>query len=91
MLSPVYNQGILYEGILFPLRNTRPNLITYSSIIPNGVFYVIRYFALSRGRKHYNTFHSVLLPKFRTDPNESVSANTQFAKPKISLYVAMHA
>ena len=41
VLSPVYNQGILYEGTLFPLRNTslcvicKPNLITYGSIIQN--------------------------------------------------------
>ena len=51
-----------------------PNLITYGSIIPNDVFYVIRYFTLSRGRKHYNTFHGVLMATFRPDSNESGSA-----------------
>ena len=50
------------------------NLITYGSIIPNGVFYVIRYSTLSRGRKHNNTFHAVLIAKFRPVPNESGSA-----------------
>ena len=52
----------------------RPNLITYGSIIPNGVFYVIRYSTLSRGRKHCNIFHTDLTAKFRPDPNESGSA-----------------
>ena len=52
----------------------RPNLITYGPIIPNGVFYVIRYSTLPRGRKHNNTFHTVLMAKFRPDPNESGSA-----------------
>ena len=51
-----------------------PNLITYGSIIPNDVFYIILYSTLSRGRKHNNTFHSVLMAKFRLDPNESGSA-----------------
>ena len=51
-----------------------PNLITYGSIIPNDVFYVIRYFTLSRGRKHCNTFHGVLTAKFRPDSIERVSA-----------------
>ena len=70
-----------------------PNLITYGSIIQNDVFYVIRYSTLSRGRKHCNTFHGVLTTAFRPDPNGSGSivANMQFAKPKISLYLAIHA
>ena len=50
-----------------------PNLITYGSIIPNDVFYVIRYSTFSRGRKHCNTFHGVLIATFRPDPNESGS------------------
>ena len=49
----------------------RPNLITYGTIISNGVFYVIRYSTLSRGRKHYNTLHLVLTATFGPDPNES--------------------
>ena len=48
-----------------------PNLIIYGSIIPNDVFYVIRYFTLSRGRKHCNTIHGVLVATFRPDSNES--------------------
>ena len=51
-----------------------PNLIAYGSIIPPGVFYVIRYSTLSRGRKHCSTFHGVLTAKLRPDPNESGSA-----------------
>ena len=52
----------------------RPNLITYGSIIPNGVFYVIRYSTFSRGRRHCNTFHGILMAKFRPDSNVSGSA-----------------
>ena len=69
-----------------------PNLITYGSIIPNDVCYVILYFTLSRGRKHCSTFHGVLIETFRPDSNESGSAtglkhNLQI---KISLHLAMH-
>ena len=52
----------------------KSNIITYGSITSNGVFYVIRYFTLSRGRKHCNIFLGVLTAKFRPDPNESASA-----------------
>ena len=48
-----------------------PNLITYGPIIPNDVFYVIRYFTLSRGRKQCNTFHGVLTATLGPDSNES--------------------
>ena len=51
-----------------------PNLITHGSIIPNGVFYVIRYSTLPRGRKHCNTFQGVLTATFRPDPKERDSA-----------------
>ena len=51
-----------------------PNLITHGTIIPNDVCYVIRYFTLSRGRKHCNTFHGILTARFRQDSNESGSA-----------------
>ena len=51
-----------------------PNLITYGSVISNDVFYVILYSPLSRGRKHYNTFHGVLVATFGPDSNESGSA-----------------
>ena len=99
MLSQVYNQGILYEGMFVSFVKYKlciiyiPNLITYGSIIPIGVFYVIQYSTLSRGRKDCNTFHGVLTVKFRPIPNKSGSAAglTQFTKPKISLYLAMHA
>ena len=50
------------------------NLITYGTIIPTGVFYVILFFTLSRGRKHCNTFHGVLTATFSPDSNESDSA-----------------
>ena len=50
-----------------------PNLITYGSILPNDVFYVIRYFTLSRGRKHCNTFHGVFMATLRPDSNGSGS------------------
>ena len=48
-----------------------PNLITYGSILPNDVFYVIMYSTLLRGKKHCNTFHGVLTATFGPDPNES--------------------
>ena len=48
------------------------NLIIYDSI--NDVFYVSRYFTLSRGRKHCNTFHGILMATFGPDSNESGSA-----------------
>ena len=51
-----------------------PNLITYGSIIPIDVFYLFRYFTLSWGRKHCNTFHGVLKATFRQDSNEIGSA-----------------
>ena len=51
-----------------------PKVIAYGSVILNDVFYFIRYFTLSRGRKHCNTFHGVLMATFRPDSNESGSA-----------------
>jgi len=47
-----------------------PNLITYGSVISNGVFYVIPYSTLSRGWTHCNTFHGVLTATFEPDQNE---------------------
>ena len=69
-----------------------PNVIAYGSIIPNDVFYGIRDFTLSRGRKHCNTFHGVLVATFRPDSNESGSATgLTHNLPKISLHLAVHA
>ena len=71
-----------------------PNLITYGSIISNHVFYVIRYFTLSRGRKRCNIFHSVLTATFGPYLNESGFATDltpNLQNTKVNLYLAMHA
>ena len=72
--STLQKNSVLVKNVFYVIDFYHIRAFPSIQLRYNGVFYVIRYSTLSRGRKHNNTFHTVLMAKFRPDPNESGSA-----------------